>query len=65
MNLNAIQVRDLGERFQKLWNQDNKENDLKLRGMTETMDALGIPWRLNPGASGFDSVTIAGKTFKL
>lgn len=61
MNLNDRQLRDLGERFQKLWKQD----ETKLRGMTETMDALGIPWRLNPGASGFDSVTIAGKTFKL
>lgn len=61
MRLSEKELRDLGERFVKLWRKD----DMQLRGMTETLDALGITWRLNPAGNGYESVTIEGRNFKL
>lgn len=61
MRLSEKELRDLGERFVKLW----KKDDMQLLGMTETLDALGIIWRLNPTGNGFESVTIEGRNFKL
>ena len=61
MRLSERELRDLGERFVKLW----KKDDMQLLGMTETLDALGITWRLNPAGNSFESVTIEGRNFKL
>ena len=61
MRLSEKELRDIGERFVKLWRKDYNQ----LQGMTETLDALGIAWRLNPAGNDFESVTIEGRNFKL